>query len=88
MQVYPSKLRRRNCQSMARDVARADIAEASPLLSLLDSETFHVERAPARKRVARQKTSMGIFDNLRGWDKPKKFRYLLLLALSLSGDGW
>ena len=31
---------------------------------------------------------MGFFDNLKGWDKPKRFRYLLLLALSLSGDGW
>lgn len=31
---------------------------------------------------------MGFFDNLRGWDRTKRYRYCLLLALSLSGDGW
>jgi SP family sugar:H+ symporter-like MFS transporter len=31
---------------------------------------------------------MGFFDNLRGWDKFKVYRYVILLALSLSGDGW
>lgn len=31
---------------------------------------------------------MAFFDNLRGWDKFKVYRYIILLALSLSGDGW
>ena len=32
--------------------------------------------------------TMKLFDNLRGWDKTKIYRYSLLLILSLSGDGW
>ncbi|KAK4687912.1 hypothetical protein P7C73_g2215, partial [Tremellales sp. Uapishka_1] len=31
---------------------------------------------------------MGFFDNLRHWDKFKVYRYIILLGLSLSGDGW
>ena len=43
-------------------------------------------------RVSHRRTGylpkMGFFDNLRGWDKFKIYRYIILLALSLSGDGW
>ena len=38
--------------------------------------------------VAVKPAKMGFFDNLKGWDRSKKTRYLILLALSLSGDGW
>ncbi|ORX41197.1 general substrate transporter [Kockovaella imperatae] len=31
---------------------------------------------------------MGFFDNVRHWDKFKVRRYVILLALSLAGDGW
>nr|XP_019008000.1 uncharacterized protein I206_07168 [Kwoniella pini CBS 10737]OCF46781.1 hypothetical protein I206_07168 [Kwoniella pini CBS 10737] len=27
-------------------------------------------------------------DNLKNWDKNKIYRYVILLGLSLSGDGW
>ena len=43
-------------------------------------------------RISQQRRSrlptMRFFDNLRGWDKFKVYRYVVLLALSLSGDGW
>ena len=31
---------------------------------------------------------MAFFDNIRHWDKFKVRRYIILLALSLAGDGW
>lgn len=31
---------------------------------------------------------MGFFDNITKWDRTKRYRYFVLLALSLSGDGW
>ena len=31
---------------------------------------------------------MSVLDNLRDWDRFKIYRYLVLLALSLAGDGW
>lgn len=37
---------------------------------------------------APNQTKMGFFDNITKWDRTKRYRYLILLALSLSGDGW
>jgi SP family sugar:H+ symporter-like MFS transporter len=31
---------------------------------------------------------MQLFDNLRGWSRFKVYRYMILLGLSLAGDGW
>lgn len=45
-----------------------------------------VEFDPLTRRA--QRSEMAFFDNLRVWSKEKRYRYLLLLALSLSGDGW
>ena len=71
-----------------RDIFRRQHTDAAEPLLTTDSEAppressaiFHAEDNPNRK--------MGYLDNLRGWDKSKKTRYLVLLALSLSGDGW
>ena len=35
-----------------------------------------------------QSSKMKLFDNLRGWTKEKRYRYIMLLGLSLAGDGW
>lgn len=34
------------------------------------------------------KGKMQLLDNLRGWTKEKRYRYIMLLGLSLAGDGW
>ena len=51
-----------------------------------------VDYEELRRRVyenARARSDkMQLFDNLKGWDKFKVYRYILLLCLSLSGDGW
>ena len=39
-------------------------------------------RPPGKSR------KMGFFDNITKWDRTKRYRYFVLLALSLSGDGW
>ena len=62
------------------DAAEPLLSPESDTLPRDDSAVFEAEGYPTRK--------MGFFDNLRGWDKSKKTRYLILLALSLSGDGW
>lgn len=41
-----------------------------------------------RRGKGRGKAKMQLFDNLRGWTKEKRYRYLMLLGLSLAGDGW
>ena len=73
---------------MARNSQEADNAEVSPLLASLDTGRFSQEQETHRSTRKAKTSRMKLLDNLRGWDKPKKFRYLLLLALSLSGDGW
>jgi len=60
---------------------------AVPLLSSEEREesTSDLDENPAHGGTW---WNMKFFDNLRGWDKTKRYRYGLLLVLSLSGDGW
>ena len=72
------------------------IVEAYPLLSLgsdteqseADEYSFTTEAVRISERRTNRLPKMAFFDNLRGWDKFKVYRYVVLLALSLSGDGW
>jgi hypothetical protein len=60
-----------------------------PLLS--DSETVSTSsgHTPSSLKSNDSKPEkMRFFDNLRNWDKSKRYRYVVLLVLSLSGDGW
>lgn len=69
--------------------------EYHPLLELDTDEHRENETSPGlaaaehrSRRYRAPKREMAFFDNLKGWSKEKRYRYLLLLALSLSGDGW
>jgi len=53
----------------------------------LTTKAVRRSRKLGRKIIA-ESPEMAFFDNLRGWDKFKIYRYVILLALSLSGDGW
>jgi hypothetical protein len=64
-------------------LARGDSVEELPSQARLQPRRY---RSSSRPKAAPSK--MGFLDNLRNWDKPKRFRYFMLLALSLSGDGW
>lgn len=58
-----------------------------PLLE--DSDTASTDSDSTRiRQESEEGPKMRFFDNLRGWDRAKRFRYFTLLALSLSGDGW
>ena len=58
-----------------------------PLLS--DSESVSTSSGPSSLKSKDSKPEkMRFFDNLRNWDKSKRYRYFVLLVLSLSGDGW
>lgn len=46
------------------------------------------DRIHGGKGKGKGKAKMQLFDNLRGWTKEKRYRYLMLLGLSLAGDGW
>ena len=55
--------------------------------------TSAVQRASQRQIVIEEEQERGsdemaFFDNLRHWDRFKAYRYMILLALSLAGDGW
>ena len=69
-----------------RPIVRNTSSQAvlEPLLS--DSDTGSIESDSTSG--SKSPHNMRFFDNLRGWDRPKRYRYLILLALSLSGDGW
>jgi hypothetical protein len=69
--------------------AEDGVSEALPLLSPLYDTRHSQDAGQGIDPVLTTKPKrMGFFDSLKGWDKPKRFRYMLLLALSLSGDGW
>ena len=71
---------------MDGDATNDDISGDGESHPLLETSIASLDRpsSPVRKKKAK----MGFFDNLRGWDRNKKMRYLILLAISLSGDGW
>ena len=62
--------------------------ESSAPLLAEDEDSDIAVREETPDEEERGKAKMKFFDNLRGWDRPKIYRYLILLALSLSGDGW
>ena len=55
---------------------------------MLESAIDTRESTPEGADRANNKMARGFFDNLRHWDRPKVFRYVILLVISLSGDGW
>lgn len=59
-----------------------------PLLSESDTASTNSDSTRISQESEEEGSKMKFFDNLRGWDRPKRFRYFTLLALSLSGDGW
>ena len=75
-----ARLQRHSSSDLTPDEASAPLLSAETRVNDLEDQD------PQAK--AGKKNKMGFFDNLRGWDRSKKFRYLILLALSLSGDGW
>ena len=74
--------------SRPRDIFRRQHTDAAEPLLSTESDTLPRDDSVVFEAEGHANRKMGYLDNLRGWDKSKKTRYLVLLALSLSGDGW
>ena len=76
--------RRQKTTELFPEESSVPLLETTSDLSAEQGEALLDEEDRSKER----KKKMGFFDNLRGWDRPKIYRYCILLALSLSGDGW
>ena len=80
---FSSKLRRQKTTDLFPEETSAPLLPDSAVDSADSDTATEDDDRPINKMGQRR-----FFDNLRGWDRPKVYRYIILLALSLSGDGW
>ena len=98
MQSSHASSSKRRVPSLRSRQKTRDLYPEETSLPLLNSPTEERDRRLGRResdsnseeeyRPVVVKPEMKWYDNLRGWDRPKVYRYVILLALSLSGDGW
>ena len=97
--TLPSMMRRSRSRTPTKTVpsngnlrreSASEHFEEDSSVPLLHSSEVETSPSGSRKPLVKGNSNpkMKFFDNLRGWDRPKVYRYCILLALSLSGDGW